>query len=448
MTYRKLAFLLAGMLSWPVAQADSLQEIYRLALENDPQLKADTAAYQAGKEATNIGRAALLPQINAQASVQKTDRDDTDNLLVNGSNLEQDQTSWNITLNQALFDLSAWYGYQQGKASTQQAEEQFKADQQSLMIRSAQAYFNVLRAIDNLETAEAEEKALAQQLEQTQQRFEVGISAITDVHEAQAAYDIASATRLEAEGNLGISYEALEVLTGQPHNTIAPLQSNFPVLKPEPAERHAWVEFALQNNQALKVARHAAEAAQQNSRARTADHAPTLTGFVSYTDTDNDGTNANVNFDSHSETEVYTIRLDVPIFTGGRTSGLRRQAVAQSLQAKEIANRTQRDIIQATRSLHLQVSTDVARIKARNQAVTSSQSALDATQAGYEVGTRNLVDILNAQRALFQARRNYSNSLYDYIINTLQLKEAAGTLSPNDITELDQWLNKQGQIAR
>ena len=460
MLKRRLTLGLAGALCLGSAQlhADSLQDIYALALENDHQLKADTAAYQANKEALTIGRSGLLPQVSATASYSDTDQDTIGPLNLGGASsafeIDNQNESYSVTLTQPLFNMAAWFGYKQGIVLNDQAEAQFSADQQSLIIRVSEAYFNVLRSIDNMETAQAEEKALSHQLEQTKQRFEVGLTAITDVHEAQAAFDNATAVTLEALGNLGIAFEELEVLTGRSHDQVAPLVETFPVIKPEPMARHEWVEFALSNNYALKVAKFNADANQQNARVKASGHLPTLTGSYSYTDRDDTNTdiqNGGITLPSDSridEQGTIAVQLDVPIFSGMRVSGERRQAYQQHMQAQELYNKTQRDTIQGARSLHLSVVTNVDQVKARKQAITSSRSALEATQAGYEVGTRNLVDVLVAQRNLYQSQRNYDDTRYAYIINMLRLKEVAGNLTPEDVLQLNRWLNVDKEVMR
>jgi outer membrane protein len=307
-----------------------------------------------------------------------------------------------------------------------------------------------LRAKDNLATKIAEEKAIERQLEQTQQRFDVGLIAITDVHEARAAHDLARVTRLEAEGNLGIAREALTVLTGQAAGELWSLKESLPIASPDPVERAEWVDFALKQNMQIRAAFFAAEAAHQNAKAKKAEHLPKLTGNISYFDnsgdTDSSGFDPDTNqpFDVSLPTETdghqFGVTLNVPIFSGGRVSASRRQAYQEYMRAYETHIGTQRNIIQLTRSQHLQVVTDVGKVSARKQAITSAQSALDATQAGYEVGTRNIVDVLDAQRFLYRALFNYSNARYDYVVNMLKLKQAAGTLSPADISDLSSWL--------
>lgn len=443
-------YLLVGLFSLApfTANANSLFDVYELALKNDAQLKADKAKYEAGLQNKTISRAGLLPQINAAYEVRQEDSETTNNLTNVTTKDDYDSKGWRVSLNQPLFNMASWFIYKQGVKLSEQAEAQFGADQQSLIVRVAEAYFNVLRSIETLEATIAEEKALAKQLEQTKQRFEVGLTAITEVHEAQAAFDSARASTLEARGNLGISYEALEVLTGKPEDKVAPLSAKFPVVNPEPANRADWVEFSLTNNYNLKASKLQADASLQNARANRSNHLPTVGASLGYSDNDTDGTRGSNPADTSTDGSSVTISVDVPIFSGGATTGRSRQAYAQYTQAQELYNSTQRNVIQNTRALHLSVETDVAAVQARKQAIVSNQSALEATQSGYEVGTRNLVEVLLAQRNLYQARRDYSNALYDYVIDTIKLREVAGMLTPADVQEIDKWLLDDSLVSR
>ncbi|MCP5170641.1 MAG: TolC family outer membrane protein [Pseudomonadales bacterium] len=444
--------------------AETLSEIYEQSLQNDPQLRADRAAYLAGQESKNIGRASLLPVISAVGEYSETDSEDSSRTVftqTTGSgregDTEVDSEHYSLSLTQPLFDLSAWFGFQQGKQLSLQAQAQFGADQQAMILRVTEAYFNVLRAQENLSTAQAEETAIQRQLEQTRERFEVGLLPITDVHEAQATFDDATVNTLEARGALDIAFEALSVLTGQSHTQLAGLVDNFPVAKPDPVNSEDWVQFSLQNNFSLQSARFAREAAQQNAKSKKSEHLPTLTGSLSYynnhSDSEFNGLDGNgnpLNSPSFSDQDGHTaaLRLEIPLFTGGLTSAQRRQAYQQFIQAQENFIASQRNTVQQARSQHLQVVTDSARVKARKQSITSAQSALEATQAGYDVGTRNIVDVLLAQRNLFQAKRNYANARYDYISSLLNLKAVAGQLSPDDIYQLNAWLDPQLQVLR
>lgn len=441
-------------------RADTLADIYELALKNDAQLKAAEASYKAGRESKVQGRSALLPSVVATGEYASTDID-TESIQTQFDEVNQeffpfpltanndtDKKGYSISLQQNLFNLPAWFSFKQGKELSKQAKAQFSADQQALIVRVAEAYFNVLRAADNLQTADAEVEALQRQLEQTQQRFEVGLIAITEVHEARAVYDSAVVTQLEADGQLGISYEALTVLTGEPHSNLWQLDEKFPITKPAPAKRADWVDFALQNNFLLRASRYAAEASHQNAKSKKSEHLPKLTGSYTYQDNTEDGDTNVKNIgqvfpvDTKTDGNTLSLNLELPLYTGGFTSSTRRQAYQEYIQARETAINTQRNTVQGTRSLHLTVVTDVGKVKARDLAITSSQSALDATQAGYEVGTRNIVDVLESQRFLYRALFDYSNARYDYVINMLKLKEQAGILSPEDIYTLNKWLQQ------
>lgn len=455
------------------AQADTLWEVYLQALDNDPQLAADRAAYRAGLEAKNIGRSALLPQLNANAEASKTKTDFTstgvqfDNNLglldsITNGDSDVDTNSYSARLDQTIFNMPAWFGYKQGKTASEQATAEFSADQQDMMIRVAAAYFDVLRAHDVLQAALAEEEALAKQLEQTQQRFEVGLTAITDVYDSQSAYDSSVARRLTAQDDLLSNFDALSVLTGIPHDVVAPLQSSFSVSAPNPTDRASWVEFALINNFSLKAARLAADAARYGSRASAAQHLPTLDGTISYRSIHDRGDrnsltrvpvldrnyNSSIPVKDDTDITMAAITFNMPLYSGGRLSASRRESRNLALQAEDIRNLTERNTIQNTRTLHRAVTTDSSRVEAREQAVISAKSALDATQAGYEVGTRNIVDVLLAQRTLARSQTDYANALYDYILNTLNLKLVAGLLGPDDLQELDSSLNPAKPVSR
>lgn len=460
-TSRLLALACAGILSSSIANAATLKEIYQQALDNDHRFKAAQAQLKAGEEFRKIGRSALLPQVGFEASYTQAKRTDNSDQLItqdengqllsepvwagsDGIDSDSETTEYGVSLNQAFFDMSAWSGYKRGQAASDIAHAAFYDAEQQLILRTANAYFDVLRANDALTTRRAEEAALSHQLEQTKQRFEVGLTAITEVHEAQAAYDSATANRLVAEGALGISFEALEVLTGQTHASLSPLVDGFEAAYPAPMERQEWVDKALENNARLKVEEFTMMQSEEASKESKYEHLPTLYGSVTYGGQNTDDTNG---FDPVDNTGTSVrLTLSVPLYSGGRISATRRQSYYNYVAQKELYNQVKREVVQAARSSHLNVITAVANVKARKQAIVSSQSALEATQAGYDVGTRDLVDVLNAQRALYAAQNEYYDALYSYIIRSLELKQAAGTLNPGDIDQLDQWLNKAKSV--
>ncbi len=305
----------------------------------------------------------------------------------------------------------------------------------------------MLRAQDNLAASRAQERAFERQLEQTQQRFEVGLIAITDVYEAQAAYDLARVNRIVEENNVAVALEQLSVLTGRKHSNLNVLTEDFTPNPPEPNDRAAWVEFALENNFALKASEYAEEAARQQARSAALEHAFKISGSVGYTDDRTDGsltrdppTAFDLSPDSQMDGEFWELRVDMPLYSGGAISADRRRAAQDFNAARESRINLSRNTVTNTRSLHMTVNSNVSRVAARKQSIVSSKSALDATQAGYEVGTRNIVDVLNAQNTLFAAERDYANSRYDYIVSLLLLKEQAGLLSPEDVYNLDSYL--------
>jgi outer membrane protein len=448
---------LCSLLSAPTL-ADTLIDIYELALENDALLKSRVAQYNADIELEKLALAPLLPQARAGYTFTDSETETTSpNLFLDeegGLNTidvtsvrDTDTDGYDVSLSQTLFDLSAWFNWRAGKETTQQARATLSAAQQDLIVRVVQSYFGVLRAQDNLRASQAQERAFERQLEQTRQRFEVGLIAITDVYEAEAARDLAQVTRIVDENNVAVAKENLSVLTGQTPGSLYVLGESFDPRPPEPADRSEWVDFALENNNQLAAARFAEEAARQNATAFKMGHAPKVTASYRYQDTETTGTivqdrNSPFLFDPDSEqtNETWQIRLDVPLFAGGAISANRRRAAEQFNTARESRINLTRTTVTQARSLHMTVMSDVSRVMARKQSIVSSQSALDATQAGYEVGTRNIVDVLNAQNKLFAAQRDYANSRYDFVINSLRLKEVAGTLSPEDIATLEGFL--------
>jgi len=449
---------LALFLSCASSQADSLRDIYELALENDAQIKAEEAVYLARRETENLARSALLPQVTTAYSYENADGD-TDSLgIVSNAdeafanrnlaiNRNTDTDGYVVSLSQSLFDLSAWFSFQSGKEVTKEAEATFAANQQNLIVRVVEAYLLVLRAQDNLAASQAQERAFERQLEQTQQRFEVGLIAITDVYEAQAARDLSQVNRIVDENNVSVALERLSVLTGQPHSNLNVLIEDFKILPPEPIDRGAWVDFSLANNFELQAARYRQEAARQNAKSLRMEHAPKVTGGYEYSDYDVSGSVDSeplssfiTDPDSSAEQNLWRVQLSVPLYSGGAVSANRRKSAQEYNASREELINLTRNTVTSARSLHMTVLSDVSRIAARKQSIISSRSSLDATQAGYEVGTRNVVDVLNAQNILFQAERDYANTRYDYVLNLMRLKERAGLLSPGDVLRLDSFL--------
>ncbi len=410
--------------------AANLNEIYQLSLNNDAELAAAKAKRDSGNYNVDLARAALLPQVTLGADQASTEVESD----AGDSNF--DTFSYNATITQTLFNLNSWYNYQAASAGGNASELEYMLSEQQLILRSAEAYFNVLRAKENLETAQAEEKAVKRQLEQTQQRFEVGLIAITEVHEAEASYDLSYANLIGQEAALDISYEALEQITGQRFESLAPLKNDIEFSAPEKAVSQ-WVEAGLAKYAGIQLAQEGVNAAEYTRKAGWSNYAPQINAQFSYTD--GDQVNGATTIDSTRTTLAFSARI--PLFAGGSNYARAKQAAAESTQASANLDLQQRTVKNNIRSLYRKVQTDVLTVKARKRATVSSRSALEATETGYQVGTRNIVEVLNAQRNLFSAQRDYANARYDYIIDLMNLKFFAGSLGEPDIQALNAWLN-------
>lgn len=437
------------------ANANNLQESYELALKHEASLKSAHANFKAQQEVEKSAVAALLPQISVGANISRTDSDQKEISAINQQRTARDQNitsrNWNLTLDQQLINMASWYNYKSGKLISQKATADYISQQQNLMVKVAEAYFNVLRAQDNLQAAKSEETALNRQFEQTQERFEVGLIAITDVHESRAALDNSRVLSLSFQDQLGIALEELYILTGVKYDQIWTLKKNFPITSPDPSDQQAWVDAALANNPMLKSANLQSAAANETARAKKMQLMPSLSARINVQNSDTDGNfkQAGTRFDIDNESDQNTVSLNLnaPIFLGGYNHSQRRQAYHQAHASKYHALDMQRQIIKNIRSLHLAATTDVKRVAARDRGIISTMSALEATQAGYEVGTRNIVDVLQSQRSLYAALRDHANARYDYVLNMLRLKQQAGTLNPEDLNSLNKWL-EQPSVAR
>ena len=441
-------------LSWG-AQAAALADIYDLSVQNDPEIATARADYQASKTTLAQRRSLLLPSISASVSTSKNTNTGPTQIAELGGQTrvvtaESDRYSnqWGAQLSQPLFDLSRFFQWRQGKHIETRARYQFTADEQSLIFRVADNYFNILQAEDRVIAARAEREAVSRQLEQVQQRFDVGLVAITDVLDATASYDNATVNVIEAEGAQVVTFETLLRLTGQPYSEVVSLAKNFPVQIPEPRDEEAWVKAALEGNLQLKQAEASVNIAKQGLRASRSNHAPRINASISYGEGGSrsvntiDGIEIGSGIDAgDSESLSGSLSATVPIFNGGSLWAQDKQARFQLESAQKTLDLTRRNIVEQTRNLYSALATDVARVKARARAIESNQSALDATQTGYEVGTRNIVDVLVAQQRLFSAQFSYAQARYQYIRDVLRLKQVVGRLSPDDIYELDRYIS-------
>ena len=423
--------------------AENLIDIYNEALKNDPTYRAAEYSYLADKELVVQGRSALLPSLTLSGSTNW-------NEYYQDKQLQQSYNSFSSTarLSQPLFRLDSWFQYKQSKSLTNAAEAEFAYEQQNLLVRTAELYFGVLREIDNINAALSEEKAIKKQLDQAKQRYEVGLSAITGVQEAQLAYDISKASRINAEGRLLSAREALNALIGREVFSLNELGDGLLIENPDPKSKEEWVDLALKNNYQLKAAYLRKNAAKNNARSAASNHLPKIDIVGSKSESETNQFNYegfDINGQGIPVPEVtgrrnYVIQFSMPIFQSGAVSSRRKQAYAQYERSNENSMFTQRKVIQEVRSGYSNVVTLVANVTAQKQAVISATSALEATQVGYKVGTRNVVDLLQAEKNLYSAEKNLSNAKYDYILAKLKLNLAAGIISPGDLVNINNLL--------
>lgn len=457
-----LPLLIASALASQARAAD-LWTITRDALENNAELASSRSFYQSVEEARDVQRGDLLPQINGTASVghnRTYSSSEVDEAALGGSDGgdigssgggaggfgaaadNYNATSVGIEATQALFDATNWYELQRAEEEIDQQALTLNSDRQQLLYSVAEAYFEILRARDILAARVAQEKAIGRQLEQAREQFDVGLIAITDVYAAQASFDIARAQRIAAESDLQISFEALERLTGKRYESIDGLADELPIESPQPSSRDAWVSLAMENNPVLLAASEGIDIADIAVDIAQSGHLPTLDVYArySYANTDIDYVRGH---DSGSE---IGLMANIPIFSGGSTSA----QVAQNTYLLESAQydfEAQRRLTtQQVRSLFTQVSNDVQTVEAQSQAIVSSRSALEATRSGYEVGTRNIVDVLEAEQSLYDALADYAEARYDYVIDLLALRREAGILDTGSIQAINEWLQNEDAV--
>lgn len=420
---------LAAFLAPSLASANELLRIYDLAAQNDTQLRAASSARDAALEAKPIARGALLPQLNANGSVAIQDQEQT---TANGTTTSNETvTSYAADLTQTLFNREQWLRLRQTDDRTALAQAQYRSAVQALALRTTEAYFNILAAADNLRFANAENNAIERQLELAKKRFEVGLSAITDVQEAQARFDLTVALGIEAEQALASAREALAEITGPAKLTIQPLKEDFPLQGPDPDSINDWLKAASESNLDLLAAEITSEIAGKDIKISSSRHLPTVAAQGSYQKNESGG------FFRESETTQIGVGVNVPIFAGGSTQANVR--AARSIHEQRLAELegTRRQVERRTRDAYQGVIAGVSRVKARKQAVLSNTTALEAAEVGLEVGARTAVDVLSAQRELYSTQRDYARARYDYLLNVLRLKSAAGQLSQQDLIEID-----------
>ncbi|OEE39870.1 outer membrane channel protein TolC [Vibrio anguillarum] len=407
--------------------ADTLTEIYNQAKENDPQLLSSAAQRDAAFEAVTSSRGDLLPQINLTAGYN-INRSDIDAR-------ESDKLTAGISFSQQLYQRSSWVSLDTAEKNARKADSAYAATQQGLILRVAQAYFEVLRAKDNLAFVRAEKAAVARQLEQTKQRFEVGLSAITDVHDAQAQYDGVLADEVLAKNSLTNSYETLREITGQEHSDLSVLDTNRFSASKTTQPIDALLGEAQQKNLSLLTARIAQDVAKDNISLASSGHLPSLTldGGYKYGDESNNNSGSKGDYNDFN----VGINLAVPLYTGGKTTSQTKQAEFAYVAASQDLEKTYRSVVKDVRAFNNNINASIGALRAYEQSVISAKSALEATEAGFDVGTRTIVDVLDSTRRLYDANKNLSNARYDYVLSVLQLRQAVGTLSEQDILDIN-----------
>ncbi len=431
----RITFALASCLTLANgAHAEDLLTIYRQAADTNPQLAAAAAELQAVREKRPQGLAGLLPVLGLNGSLA---RQRFKNLNRSSPVSRSTSRSAGLQLTQPLFRYDRWIQLKQADSAIAQSEAQYAAARQDLMVTVASRYFDVLGAEDNLEFALAEKKAIARELDQARQRFDVGLIAITDVNEAQARYDLSVSQEIQARSQLQEARDALREVAGKRYEHLLRLQEELRLDVPEPAEPDAWVERALQENLRVLAAQAGAETARKEIQRQRAGHLPTLDASASYNylDTNFGGIAPITRLDG----EV-GLKLNLPIYEGGLVMSRTREARSRFQQATEQVQQEVRAAELETRNAFRNVQTAIAQVKALAQSLKSTRVALEATEAGFDVGTRTIVDVLDAQREFYKARLDYARARYLYLVNQLRLKKAAGILAEEDLATVSGFL--------
>ncbi|QDP73167.1 TolC family outer membrane protein [Legionella israelensis] len=430
-----LIFLMAS-----AANATDLMDIYQQALENDPIFKEAYATYMSSKEAIPQARAALYPQVTVGSSVGRY----LNNTRVGGVTFENTYNSnqWEVTASQAIFNYEAWAMTKQAHASVKAAQATFNNAAQDLMLRTARSYFDILLAQDTLRFAEAKKRANKRQLEQATQRFKVGVDAITSVYEAKAAYDQSIAEVISARNNEINQSENLRKLTNHVYQYLAPLRnSRIPLIRPEPDDANEWINTGLKQNYLLYAQKYSLEAARENIKSQAAAGWPSLAiqGNATQAHNDIDGS-ASFFAPSKSTNASIALALTFPVVQGGLVQSKARQAQYDFQTASEQLQQRYLDVVVNSRIAYNTIIDGISKVKADRQTVISQQNSLESTEAQFEVGTRTMVDVVNAQQRLFEAQRQLASDQYGLINAILNLKYLAGTLNVNDLEQINSWL--------
>jgi outer membrane protein len=436
------ALLMVGLMSMAGAalaegSKRGLLEIYQQAQARDSAWASARSAHAATQEKLPQGRALLLPTVTLEGEANRnksnTEYSGTGANPFSGGKQYYDGYNYSLNVNQPLFRWQDNIQYEQAKIQVAQADHVLSVARLDLMQRTSQAYFDVLLAQDKIDLIIAQKAATNRQLEQAKANFEVGTATITDVHEAQSRFDLLLAQEIAANNELEIKKRAIQAIISDMPGPLASARESLNVGIPQPQQMEGWVEIAETHSPQLFVQQHALDIANQEVSRANAGHYPTLDMVASYGDSHSDG---GVNgIGSDQETWTLGFQLEVPIYQGGSVSSKSREAVANQQKAREDLEQIRRTIDLQTRQAYLNVASAVAQVKAYEQALTSSQSALDSTNLGYEVGVRTSVDVLNAQQQLYSAKRDLLQARYTWLLSVIQLKAAAGVLTEKDLEE-------------
>ena len=434
----KPLFIALALALAPAAQAANLFDTYRDALSYDAEYAAARAAYQAGQEKAVQGRAGLLPNVNAGGNMRYNSVESS----LPGGDADYDSNGMSITAAQPLFRKQNWVQYAQAKEQVKIAEMQLKVARQDLILRVAQAYFDVLESKDNIAFINAQKAAITEQLAAAKRNFEVGTATITDTHEAQARYDLTVAQEIAEQNSLNIRLRALEKLIGKPAGTLDSLVDNK-LLQIEPGSLDEWAARAAEGNLQAEIQRIAKTIADQEVERNRAGHYPTLDAVAGYTVSNNQNFGA-----TQVDTRIASIgvELNLPIYQGGLVNSRVREAVANQEKARQDVEVAAREAGLQARQAWLNVNSGVARVRALEQALVSTRAQLDSTKLGLEVGVRTSLDVLDAEQQVLSARRDLAGARYAYLLSGLSLKAAVGTLSPDDLILIDQHLRPPAAV--
>jgi outer membrane protein len=435
---KALPLMIAGCISAGLAHGADLMAVYRDAIAYDAQYAAARAALEAGREKLPQGRSGLLPTIGLAASTTWNDIDTTRRTAgAVATNTQYNNNGWTVSLSQPLFRWQNWVAYTQSELAVAQAEAQFGLARQDLIVRAAQAYFDVLLAQDTLATAQAQKVAIAEQLESAKRNFEVGTATITDTHEAQARYDLTYAQEIAADNDLIVKRQVLRAVIGKEPEGLKNLRPGVQLVRPQPDDIGKWVEMAESASASVQIYQTLYEIATREIEKQRAGHYPTLDLVATRgrSSASNSTTLGLGGSDSNSST--IGLQLAIPIFAGGATASKDREAVALKEKAGADLENARRTAALNARQAYLGVSSGLAQVKAYEAALTSSQSALDSNKLGYEVGVRINIDVLNAQSQLFDTRQKLAKARLDTLAALLKLKAAAGSLGEEDVAAIN-----------